>query len=119
MRRNLSIYFFCFLGQFLSSQINNSYDINVELISENQTLIVNQKMKYTNTSGSILDRIYLEDWSNSYSDDRSKLAKRISDEYSRSFLFSKKNQRGSTNICLLYTSPSPRDAHESRMPSSA
>ena len=25
----------------------------------------------------------------------------------------------SLNICLLYTSPSPRDAHESRMPSSA
>ena len=22
-------------------------------------------------------------------------------------------------VCLLYTSPSPRDAHESRMPSSA
>ena len=27
--------------------------------------------------------------------------------------------RTSTNTCLLYTSPSPRDAHESRMPSSA
>ena len=27
-------------------------------------------------------------------------------------------QKGTTN-CLLYTSPSPRDAHESRMPSSA
>ena len=26
---------------------------------------------------------------------------------------------GVDNICLLYTSPSPRDAHESRMPSSA
>ena len=25
----------------------------------------------------------------------------------------------SPSICLLYTSPSPRDAHESRMPSSA
>ena len=24
-----------------------------------------------------------------------------------------------TQACLLYTSPSPRDAHESRMPSSA
>ena len=24
-----------------------------------------------------------------------------------------------THNCLLYTSPSPRDAHESRMPSSA
>ena len=29
-------------------------------------------------------------------------------------------QTGATiQICLLYTSPSPRDAHESRMPSSA
>ena len=27
--------------------------------------------------------------------------------------------RGHYSICLLYTSPSPRDAHESRMPSSA
>ena len=27
--------------------------------------------------------------------------------------------RGYYNYCLLYTSPSPRDAHESRMPSSA
>ena len=26
---------------------------------------------------------------------------------------------GRTGTCLLYTSPSPRDAHESRMPSSA
>ena len=26
---------------------------------------------------------------------------------------------GKSTICLLYTSPSPRDAHESRMPSSA
>ena len=28
-------------------------------------------------------------------------------------------QVGGIGICLLYTSPSPRDAHESRMPSSA
>ena len=27
--------------------------------------------------------------------------------------------RSSNSTCLLYTSPSPRDAHESRMPSSA
>ena len=26
---------------------------------------------------------------------------------------------GEMGVCLLYTSPSPRDAHESRMPSSA
>ena len=27
--------------------------------------------------------------------------------------------QGKSMVCLLYTSPSPRDAHESRMPSSA
>ena len=30
-----------------------------------------------------------------------------------------KNINDQIYICLLYTSPSPRDAHESRMPSSA
>ena len=29
------------------------------------------------------------------------------------------NQTGKEHICLLYTSPSPRDVEESRMPSSA
>ena len=29
------------------------------------------------------------------------------------------NSPGISGTCLLYTSPSPRDAHESRMPSSA
>ena len=30
-----------------------------------------------------------------------------------------KSKIGKVYACLLYTSPSPRDAHESRMPSSA
>ena len=30
-----------------------------------------------------------------------------------------KDRLSNINSCLLYTSPSPRDAHESRMPSSA
>ena len=29
------------------------------------------------------------------------------------------NVRGRSDVCLLYTSPSPRDVEESRMPSSA
>ena len=33
--------------------------------------------------------------------------------------FRKINKPALVNSCLLYTSPSPRDAHESRMPSSA
>ena len=34
-------------------------------------------------------------------------------------LYVKEEFVGGCDICLLYTSPSPRDAHESRMPSSA
>ena len=37
---------------------------------------------------------------------------------SADFLYRIFNADG-TEVCLLYTSPSPRDAHESRMPSSA
>ena len=34
-------------------------------------------------------------------------------------IFSKNLKEQQSHTCLLYTSPSPRDAHESRMPSSA
>ena len=37
----------------------------------------------------------------------------------RSKIFSKLSKEITVAACLLYTSPSPRDAHESRMPSSA
>ena len=36
-----------------------------------------------------------------------------------SYDFSHKEVTAIQDVCLLYTSPSPRDAHESRMPSSA
>ena len=34
-------------------------------------------------------------------------------------IFSKLNKKDKLSVCLLYTSPSPRDVEESRMPSSA
>ena len=76
----------------------NLYNINANLNSESKTLEINQIMKFKNTSDISLQEIILEDWSNSYVDNRTNLAKRISDEYSRSFSFAKKKQRGSTKI---------------------
>ena len=35
------------------------------------------------------------------------------------FALGKRSRTGTIGTCLLYTSPSPRDAHETRMPSSA
>ena len=76
----------------------NSYNIDAKLNSEDKTITVSQIMKFKNTSNISLNKIVLEDWANSYVDNRTSLAKRISDEYSRSFTFAKKKQRGSTQI---------------------
>ena len=79
-------------------QNTNSYNIDATLSSEDKTLIINQVMKFKNTSNISIKEIVLEDWANSYVNNRTRLAKRISDEYSRSFTFAKKKQRGSTLI---------------------
>ena len=39
--------------------------------------------------------------------------------YILNYKFVEDGPQGTIKVCLLYTSPSPRDAHESRMPSSA
>ena len=43
------------------------------------------------------------------------IAKELGEGVTRNAVIGKAHRMG----CLLYTSPSPRDAHESRMPSSA
>lgn len=96
--KKLIIYLIASLPLILSGQSNNSYNLEVELNSFDKTLDIKQTMKYKNISNTSFDFIYLEDWSNSYSNTDTKLANRISDEYSRSFLFSQKKQRGFTVI---------------------
>ena len=96
--KKLIIYLIASLPLILFGQSNNSYNLEVELNSFDKTLDIKQTMKYKNISNTSVDFIYLEDWSNSYSNTDTKLANRISDEYSRSFSFSQKKQRGFTVI---------------------
>ena len=91
------------IGIFLISpqvrgQDINSYSVNAVLNVDSNSIEINQIMKFKNTSNIELKEIFLEDWSNSYINNETKLAKRISDEYSRSFSFAKKRQRGFTTI---------------------
>ena len=92
------------ISPLLKSQDINSYNVNASLNIDEKTIEVSQIMKFKNTSTNILNEIFLEDWSNSYINNETKLAKRISDEYSRSFSFAKKRQRGFTVInAVSYT----------------
>ena len=96
---------FCFLifGPIIYGQSNAMYEIDVELNHEDQSLLIKQKILFTNNSKHGIVKLFLEDWSESYRDNNTNLAKRISDEYSRSFAFSKKRQRGYTTINELYS----------------
>ena len=82
----------------LRGQEINSYNVNAILDVDNKSIEIKQIMKFRNTSNIQLNEIFLEDWSNSYINNETKLAKRISDEYSRSFSFAQKRQRGFTTI---------------------
>ena len=82
----------------LRGQEINSYNVNATLDVDNKSIEIKQIMKFRNTSNIELNEIFLEDWSNSYINNETKLAKRISDEYSRSFSFAQKRQRGFTTI---------------------
>ena len=45
--------------------------------------------------------------------------KKIDIESAKAFMEARKFKTSNTEVCLLYTSPSPRDRTRSRMPSSA
>ena len=99
--RNISNFFILIMLIFPINtfcQNINSYNIDAKLNSDDKTITVSQIMKFKNTSNISLNKIVLEDWANSYVNNRTSLAKRISDEYSRSFTFATKKQRGSTQI---------------------
>ena len=99
--RNFFKYFIFIISLYTNSvysQNLNHYNIDVKLNSAEKTLEINQIMKFKNTFNTPLKEIFLEDWANSYIDNNTNLAKRISDEYSRSFSFAQKKQRGSTFI---------------------
>lgn len=61
-------------------------------------LSVKQELTYFNDSEDTLNTIVLNDWNNAYSDKNSLLGKRFSDEFVRSFHFSKEKERGHTNL---------------------
>ena len=98
MQKYLLVFCFLIFGPIIYGQSNAIYEIDVELNHEDQSLLIKQKIQFTNNSKHGIDKLFLEDWSESYRDNKTKLAKRISDEYSRSFAFSKKRQKGYTTI---------------------
>ena len=97
-------YFFVLLFYFtcnLYSQ-KNEYFIKAEFNVLDKSINIKQSLSFYNNTEKDLNHIYINDWSNSYSNANSPLGKRLSEEYSLSFQRSTKNQRGRTVISKVY-----------------
>ncbi|WP_414000380.1 aminopeptidase [Flavobacterium sp. W1B] len=74
----------------------------VEVDSENKILNIQQEISFFNDSNDTLSSIVLNDWNNAYSNVKSPLAKRFSDEFYRGFHLSSEKEKGSTsNITII------------------
>jgi hypothetical protein len=98
--RNIRLTFFSFLIFFVTTKIiaQNNSKMNVSADLTAKTLTVSQEITFHNLSTETIHSIILNDWNNSYSSNKSLLAKRFSDEFVRSFLLSKEFERGKTDI---------------------
>ena len=75
-----------------------TYNIDSELDSNEKTLTISQTISFKNTSNIKLDKIYLNDWANSYEGTESQLVNHLANQFNRSFYFSAKNKLGFTKI---------------------
>ncbi|WP_255593065.1 metalloprotease [Mesoflavibacter sp. SCSIO 43206] len=76
-------------------------DINAVFDTNNHSIAITQNITYYNNSNKVLDTIYLNDWSHSYSSKTSPLAERFADEFKTVFHFAKNEDRGYTAITSI------------------
>ena len=65
-----------FITKVSFSQNSINYSINASLLTETDQLVIKQKINYINQNN-LLNKIYLNDWANSYSSTKSPLADRL------------------------------------------
>ena len=80
------------------AQKKPDYNIKASLDPVENKIHVVQKIRYTHLQDFPTKEIYLNDWNHAYSSTESPLAKRLVEEYNRSFYLSKKSKRGATEI---------------------
>ena len=72
--------------------------LKVKVDIERHKLYVHEVIKFKNETGTSLNSIVLNDWNNAFSSIETPLAKRFSDEFVRSFYFSRPQDKGFTKI---------------------
>ena len=76
----------------------NSITSNIILKDSTNTLDIQQKIVFYNTSDSFLQKIYLHNWANSFKDNNTPLGKRLIEDYKKDFYFTEEEERGYSKI---------------------
>ncbi|MFD2727769.1 metalloprotease [Hyunsoonleella rubra] len=92
----------------------NRMDVSAYFNMEKKLIAISQTIEYHNTSDDTLSTIYLNDWSNSFSNKNTPLAKRLADEYVNKFHLAKNEDRGYSEIG--YIKQDGDSLHFSRLP---
>ncbi|RXR19432.1 aminopeptidase [Flavobacterium amnicola] len=71
------------------------------------TFHVTQKINYKNQYANPIDKLILNDWNHAYSNRKTNLGKRFSDQYVRNFHLSTEKERGNTKINQLTINNAP------------
>ncbi|OIQ22270.1 metalloprotease [Lacinutrix sp. MedPE-SW] len=100
MKKNYILLSLCLIfSNLVISQ--NTIDIKANFDVSTKSIHIYQTIKYLNTSNKVLDTIYLNDWSNSYSSKTTPLATRFAEEFKNTFHFAKDEDRGFTLISSI------------------
>lgn len=99
---------FLFIFLLLTTKNYGQQEIRMTVVLDtmSRSLQVDQTIHFTNTSNQPISKIILNDWNNAYSDKYSRLGKRFSDEFVRSFHLASESERGKTEINKLLVNDS-------------
>lgn len=87
-----------FLCCYQTTAQTNTIDIKAKLDDKNDILYILQKIVFYNNSSNSLNSIFLHNWSNSFKNNNTPLGKRFIEDYRKDFFFSKKKDKGYSNI---------------------
>ncbi|MFA9187495.1 aminopeptidase [Flavobacterium sp. FBOR7N2.3] len=98
----ISLSFVALLASINSSIAQHRNQLFVEVDTKTHLLNIKQEIDFLNNSTDSISEIVLNDWNNAYSDVKTPLALRFSDEFYRGFHLAKEEERGKTSNITIF-----------------
>ncbi len=96
--KTFHFFYLSLLLGFFNGFSQNKTIINAVFNETNKSIEIKQSITFQNTSKDVLNVIYLQDWTNSYSEKDTPLANRFAEEFKNTFHFANIEDRGFTDI---------------------